>query len=120
MAIKTGIEEMVPIRITFGGADTAYDFRKILKGSSEVAGFRVFGSELPADLKKEAEDLFKKIGAYAEENNKKAVIGELKDTLQIYTAREDLHKGIPEYKAVVDQIKAKIKERGLGSIKGGN
>lgn len=109
MAIKTGIEEMVPIRITFGGADTAYDFRKILKGSSEVIGFRVFGAELPADLKKEAGDLFKKIGAYAEENNKKAVIGELKDTLHIFNAREDLHKGDPDYKATIAKIIAKIK-----------
>ena len=88
--VNNSIGKVVPVRVTFGGAIHAFDFRKLLNETGDVAVYRVFDRELPAALKKKATDVIAEIGEWAVANEKFAEINELRDTLKIFEAREKM------------------------------
>ena len=86
--INKGIQQMVPIRVTFGGAVKQFDFRKLLNEEGELVAYRIYDRELPEDLQSEFNSVIEKIGAYAEMTDKFANIEALRDNINIFNARE--------------------------------
>ncbi len=90
MKTNKGINQVIPIRVTFGGAIHAFDFRKVLNDKGEIVVYRVFDRELPAELRKEVLEAIGKVGEWAAANNKFADINELRGTVKIFEAREKM------------------------------
>lgn len=91
MAINKGIGEMVLVRITAGGAVTAFDFRQIA-ASGEIACFRVFDRELPPDLLEAWRGAVSKIAQYARAQGKYAAPEAMRDSVKVFEARELMSK----------------------------
>jgi hypothetical protein len=99
--IETGIDKMILVRATKGGACTAFDFRRLHKdGSVEV--FRVYDLELPAELKDQFEKVVANIAVEAEKHP--TSIEMLKDQVAIFNAREKF-KDAPEWQSILKKIK---------------
>jgi hypothetical protein len=88
MKINKGILQMIPIRVTFGGAVVGFDFRKLLNEAGDLVCFRVYDIELPPELKEKFDAVIAEIGAHAEKHDKLASIAELKNTMNVFEARE--------------------------------
>lgn len=109
MRIDEGFGKVVLIRVTKGGAVTAFDFRERVN-EGEFVCFRVFDKELPPELAAEFEGLVDKIGLYAKGEGKIAMVEQLRDTLNVFEARE---KATDEYKAKMKALLAKSKSKGV-------
>ena len=90
MPVNKGIQQMIPIRVTFGGAINAFDFRKLLNENQELVVYRVYDRELPPELQAEFDGVIAKIGAFAEQADKFANIEHLRNTVNAFNARESL------------------------------
>lgn len=111
MAINRGINQVIPIRVTFGGSVIAFDYRKLVNEEGDLLPYRIFSNEVPDELIKEFMLIVDKIGLIAERDLRLAEKDTLKDSLNVFNARELMTDKMKEKMLAMEAKNKKVKPK---------